>query len=586
MGINLNYQKLDCYKNLGQTFKKCLDELAREYGEQLNGLIQTGGSLFTLHDFDHHCYNLYRIISNCLCNMSVSDEDRQRLTEHELFLLDCAVLLHDIGMSAKVNLVINRASHAGRSANFIRNQWENTSSILYSAWNRASLSETDICVLMEIVRAHSNDSQAPDSKQTGIHAPTLQDWMPASSPSGKVRTRLLAGILRMADELDITLDRRGNARLTEQLDPADDDNRFSLNCWEKLSYFSQVEIDPDIRVQLDLVVNDSRVQERIAQSDEDAVLADIWGVREKVLGEWDTIQKEIFQKMEGGHGIIQIEHIRVVSQLPDVTRYIDTRSSRGDLMPEPQETGPIRLERPSTGQQKESSEPVRPEPQKPQSSAENLPSPPKDGAIVLSMPVKEEIDAYVLAEKLAEPGHFIMHRQLCARDWINTAALFQNTKLIEKCIQTIAQHIHKTINLSGTVIVGIDLYGTLLGVRIASVLQCPFAFLVPPQSLKTSGGRDMETELSAYDHVVCVADVVASGLTILEAAKQHRLKDKLSGAYALLYRPPLCAGPSLPLQLPCQLYCVSDTFGIEVVASDKCSWRVNGSCLDCKKIIH
>lgn len=586
MGINLNYQKLDCYKNLSSEHKACLDELAAEYGEQVNGLIKSGHSLFTQHDFDHHCYNLYRIISNNLCNMSVSEEESQKLTEHELFLLDSAVLLHDIGMSAEVNLVINRAGHASKSAEFIRREWENTSSALYSAWNRAGLSETDILALMEIVKAHSNDTQAPDPQKTGIHAPTLLEWMPASAPCGKVRAKLLAGILRMADELDITLDRRGNARLTEQLDPADDGNRVSQNCWEKLNYFSQVIIDPNNRVQLNLVINDSYVREKIEQSDEDAILAGIWDVHKKVMEEWDMIQKEIFQKTEGGHGIIRVEQIRVVSQLPEVTQYLNERvAAREDLTPMPQQAGPVRLEKQPEDQQERPSKPVRPEPQMQQAQADDLSSSPEGGPIVLSPSAKEEIDTYVLKEKLIKPGHFIVHSQLCARDWVNTDTLFQNTELVEKCIQTIARHIQENIDLEGTVIVGIDLYGTLLGVRIAAALQCSFAFLVPPQSLKTSGGQDMETELSAYNHAVCVADVVASGRTIQEAAKQHGLQDKILGAYALLYRPPLCAGSSLPLELPCPLYCISDTFGIEIVKSENCCWRANGSCLDCKKII-
>ena len=338
----------------------------------------------------------------------------------------------------------------------------------------------------------------------------------------------------MADELDITLDRRGNARLTAQLDPTDDDNRYSLNCWEKLNYFSQVKIDPAIRVQLDLIVNDGCVREKIEQSDEDAVLADIWDVRKKVMGEWDTIQKEIFQKAEGGHGIIQVERIQVVSQLPDVNRYLDTQTSREDLTPAPQKTGPVRLEKQSADEQEEPSEPVQEEPQKSQAQTADTLSPSEGCPIVLLPPVKEEIDSYILKEKLIKPGHFIMHSQSCARDWIDTAALFKNVELLEKCIQTIARHIQENINLSETAIVGIDLHGTLLGVRIAAALQCPFAFLVPPRSLKTSGGRDMVTELSAYDHVVCIADVVASGLTILEAAQQHGLQGKLSGTLSVL----------------------------------------------------
>lgn len=587
MGIDTRYKDLACCKNLTPKHRECLDNLAKVYGEQLNGLVKAGGSLFTLHDFDHHCYGLYRIINNSLCNMDTDagGEDPQKLSEYELFLLDLAVLLHDIGMSASLNLEVNRASHASRSAEFILSEWGNSSSTLYIWGTEAGLSKSDIAALVEIVKAHSDDKEADDSSKTGISSPKLLERMPSSAPRGTVRAKLLAGILRMADELDITIDRQGNARLTEQLDPSNDENRYSLNCWEKLTYFSQVEFDPNNHVQLNLVVSDSDVQEKIDRSDGDAVFADIWDVYQKVVKEWRPIQREIFRKTEGGHGIIRVETIQVSSALPDVNNYLtDKNKKREDLSAPPQGGAPLRLEKQPAGK---ADEPIKAvlQPRKEQEQAKE--APPGNEPEVLSLALKAEMDAQIRSKKLIRPGHFIMHGDLCARDWIDTAAVLREPELFEKCIQAMAYHIKNNdkIDLGNAVILGIDLNGTLLGVRVAAALQCPFMLLVPPQRMNTSGGRDGETELSSYTHAVCITDAISSGFTISEAARQRGIEAKLHSTYTLLYRPPQCVSRTLPLELPCPLYCISDTFSIEVVESKNCQWKANGSCLDCNKII-
>lgn len=553
MEIDARYKALACYRNLTKAHQTCLDRLVTVYGDQLNGMIKSGGSLFTLHDFNHHCYNLYRIINNSLCNVDVDADDNRKLSEHELFLLDMAVLLHDIGMSTSANLIVNRTTHASKSAEIIHNEWRNTSSTLYVEGTRAGLSETDISTLAEIVKAHSDNKEIGDASKTGIYAQSLLEEMPSSSPHDTVRARFLAGILRMADELDITLDRRGNAKLAEQLDSSDADNQLSMDCWEKLMYFSQVRIDNKIHIQLNLVVNDTYVQEKLECSDEEAVYSGLWEVYQKITKEWSTMQKEIFQKTEGGHDIIRVETIEIISTLREVKRYLSNmKKAREDLML-PEKGHSLYLEKRSANKQDGQVENAQPLHQKAQERVqdERLSFEKESKITVLSPAVKADVDTQIQSKKLVTPGHFFMHTNLCARDWINIAALFQKSDLFEKCIQTIARHIQKNMDLRNTVILGIDLNGTLLGVRIAAVLQCPFMFLIPPQRIRSSGGYDRESEVSAYDHAVCISDVISNGITINTVSEQYDLQNKLLSVYTLLYRPPQCASRNLSLELPC-----------------------------------
>ena len=88
MAIEQRYQNLKCYQLLPDSYKACLDKLIEDYAEELNTPIHVGDSLYTPHDFNHHCYNLYRIISNHLCDLRVGIDRRTQFSGFELFLLE------------------------------------------------------------------------------------------------------------------------------------------------------------------------------------------------------------------------------------------------------------------------------------------------------------------------------------------------------------------------------------------------------------------------------------------------------------------------------------------------------------------
>ncbi len=93
--LNTNYQGYRCYAILDDASKNLFDAVVGHYGRQLNQSCLIGNTLFTPHDFNKHCNNIYRIISNIILpNASISIK--------EWLILDLAVLFHDISLSGKL----------------------------------------------------------------------------------------------------------------------------------------------------------------------------------------------------------------------------------------------------------------------------------------------------------------------------------------------------------------------------------------------------------------------------------------------------------------------------------------------------
>lgn len=51
-----------------------------------------GDSAFTLHDFDHHCFDIYKIISEVLFDEELVYSEKYGLSERELYIMNLAVL--------------------------------------------------------------------------------------------------------------------------------------------------------------------------------------------------------------------------------------------------------------------------------------------------------------------------------------------------------------------------------------------------------------------------------------------------------------------------------------------------------------
>lgn len=577
MAIEQRYRNLKCYQLLPDSYKACLDKLVEDYAEELNTPVHVGDSLYTPHDFNHHCYNLYRIISNHLCDLHIGSDRKTQLSEFELFLLDIAVLFHDYAMSTSTTLNVERKTHSADSARCLLQQWRNPDSSLYKNGQKANMRDNDIRAVAAIIKAHS-DEKGPDApKKTGIFAEDLKDEMDSSDPN-PVRAKFLAGILRLADELDITSDRVGDIHLVDQLDPNDPDNRFSYQCWNDLHYFSSLRNDHEIHTQLNLVLDDQEIQTQFDNGDENFAKSRVQKVKEKIDGELSMIWDHIFQRVEVSRSIIRVQKIELETGLDK--RYFqkpsELRSPLVDDFAVPHTEGGVRLQTAAQLIAGEAGEPTT------------------DGSLILSTDVQKELDDFIIQHKLVATGHFYMKGSWCARDWVDTTKILEQPELLDICVQPMVRHIRKNFSLENTAILGIDLNGTLMGARIAAELQCAFALLIPPEE----STPDSRVSLGQFEHVIYITDAIMSGTTIAKATEKHGLESKVLGVYTLLYRKPVpytAADASVcekmknldkPLfQGITPMYCISDTFSSEVIRKTECTWKNRKTgCIACNKI--
>lgn len=232
--INISYKNFNFYRKMDERYRKSFDRLAETYGEELNRKnINAGKSLFTLHNFNHHCYNIYKIIDNLFFN-SVDFFIVNNDTKY-IFKLYLAVLFHDIGMTV---FNMERDSHPQKSAEEVERLWNNSDSVLHKERNDNILDGNDIDEIKLIILAHSDikGDVIPDNGN-GLLNIKFEEYDSI--------IRVLAGVLRLADELDCDETRLGDESRVNQLNTTDSDQKFSKECWEKLKCIKKLEYDKD-----------------------------------------------------------------------------------------------------------------------------------------------------------------------------------------------------------------------------------------------------------------------------------------------------------------------------------------------------
>lgn len=93
------YKKIECISKMEEDFQNAFEEIVNGYRDKLAKRVVFPGSAFTLHDFEHHCFNIYKIISDVLFDNKLVYLSDYGLCQRELFILNLAVLFHDIGMA-------------------------------------------------------------------------------------------------------------------------------------------------------------------------------------------------------------------------------------------------------------------------------------------------------------------------------------------------------------------------------------------------------------------------------------------------------------------------------------------------------
>ena len=571
------YQKIECIKRLEESYKADFIEIVEYYRPEFVNKIQMGKSVYTLHDFNHHCVNIYKIISEVILFSKIAYQEETGLNEKELYILDLAVLFHDFGMFC--DLESKRDDHSRRSAEFLTGIYHSTNSFFRKKCN---LNENELRALKLIVMAHSDikGENIPDN-QNGLNNPELMDEIPGAVQN--IRVKFLACILRLADELDITVARLGNDDYEAQLEKYEkehyDLNRKITECnseseksecekrikeiqdyiesykhWKRLHLFSQVHRKATESDEVYLEINDEYVKQKTDEgANYESIVEEIFAVVNKIDKEYKDGLQRVIEASSNKltlNNMIGVRLFTIVSKDENINRLIDKNNF---------------LNR--EGQGVNSSK----EPQEHLKSEDDVE--PK----VIDADFQSKIGKWVKRRHLLRVGHFLLDEIYCARDWIDTQEIIETRKIIDDIVSHMVQHISANFSdLTSCLILGLDLEGAVLASRIGTSLQLPFSYLIPAKESENNAGKDMEISIGSYDNYIIVTDEIATYQTIKRVLKNSLCNigiEKILQIYTIFYRQPINNKVKIDSTLVERTSCVNQEFRVELFPKDKCQYN-------------
>lgn len=565
------YKELECYKNMLEEDKVCFDKLVIHYSPFLGkGKTENATETrFTLHDFEHHCYDLFKHISEVI--LSEAAYERKGLNPRELYVLNLSVLFHDISLHLVNNC--ERQKHARQSAEWVREEYENPSTTFSDV---SELVETEVDALCSIIEAHS-DEKSGDGK-IGIENLVLKDYPSKQKP---IRTKLLAGILRLADELDISVLRIGDRRFEHQLKKESEEydkayNQFqtaiddeikhnaekemerlkssaeSYRHWKKLHYFEDV-----CRSNTTIVLkgNERRIIEELAQGNEVEVENMVQEVFSKVCSEFLKIQKVLFGPTAGNRTIIAVDKVEVQGFDEQLRNQLESKYQR---LKNEIESGAVRTKKHDV---------------KRLEGAEEL---------------EKKISSLIETKGLLSPGHFVMNNKYCASDWIDTQSILENNEIYRSCLDLYLKHIKK-MDFSDTLLIGLDLQGALIASTIGFILNVPFTYIIPVHKKKQNSERDGLLNFQNEKSTILFTDAIATAKSIDEACKSYHIQESsIKAVYTVFYRPIRNSNNdviTLMEKYANKIYYINDKYMVDLMSREDCERNTPEKCLACNKQI-
>lgn len=333
------YKKIECISEMQTEYFERFCAIVDEYRSRLSDKLIKQNSAFTLHDFDHHCFDLYKIISEVLFDRDLVYKNDYGLNDKELYILNLAVLFHDIGMANSLNGT--RENHSLKSAQYVDCQYNDSNSTLRK---KCDLNQNELKALKEIIIAHSDikDGSVPEDNN-GLKSDRLYDY---DARIGKIRTRFLAGVLRLADELDVSVERIGTGELEQaieeekkkydtlknkkdlknsEMEELDRWKGFesSLKFWKKLHLICSVKRNENDKKTILLVVDDDYVQIKLDEGQSETVIA------RQLIEIQDKIDKELKNALDFSFAgdrfeyYVPVKKVIIVSKNENINKEIE-----------------------------------------------------------------------------------------------------------------------------------------------------------------------------------------------------------------------------------------------------------------------
>ncbi|WP_136524328.1 HD domain-containing protein [Geomonas ferrireducens] len=444
---------------------------------------------YTPHDYRNHCVNIYNIISNIILKENFSG-----LNTEELFILDVAVLLHDVYMALDPE---KRGTHSADARDFVKREQRD---------HRLPFDREQAICIGDVIFGHSDlkTENGITTCKTIEALPKKEDFYVGMS--GKpINVRVLSSILRLADELDI------NSRRIKGYKPDDYNiNESSRPHWRKCEIFMFPKICPTDRSVIHLKPDHELIKE---DGNEEADVKLLLEVEQKINTELIYLNKNVFFTDCGlqGWSFHKVE----ISTVDDLSDRIDRE------------------------RQKKKNDKIAEGVIDPLSSEVPVPKAIKREIIIDNVALENEITGWVDTNKLLLSGHFIIEDGICARDWIDTQSLLEDPEYLRKIAKGFCDKLP-----DGCHVVGIGQQGSALASAMALFKRVPFSYLIPDKFKKFQVDPDKAISFIDVSKLVLVTDVVVTGATISKAVDEicRKLKlpsDRVAAVFSVFVREPI-----------------------------------------------
>lgn len=601
MAVSEDYKEFECVKQLGTSYYDKFCHIVDYYGNDFNDRIVLDGSVYTLHDFNTHCINLYKIISETLLESKKAYNEETGLSNRELYLLDLAVLFHDVSMSTDFST--DRKNHSKKSAEYVEKLHSMSESPLSKEGN---LSVNEKKALKAIIMAHSDvkDGTVPE-EYMGLRDPNLTDDMPARV--GTVRARLIAGILRFADELDITSERLGHTNVEEMLIKFEEKQKQlemkvlageanksekkelekyskyteSLEHWRKLHLFSRVyRKSQDDTVYL--VTDDDYILHKIETGDTaEALSRRILDVYNKINREWSDIYGLVIEQSS------QKVDIKGFFPISEISLRCGVQSIEDELKRQIDNVNPVKIRNDDTSSVKS----IKTEFSENGSDGNYAVNSVKDEIRVtlIDKDFSDLLTAEVKKRHLLKGGHFLLDDIYCARDWVDIREIIETKSLSDEIIVRIIENIRKSRNQNNScLIIGLDLEGALLASRVAFGLKLAFSYIIPVREYSKSSKKEIAISVKEFDDLILISDAIVSYDTIKKALdnisqseqiSNDELMEKLKQIYTVFYRENSLIKLGDVQEFVAKTFSLNQAFPVEIRKRSDCFYLKEGECI-------
>jgi len=447
------------------------------------------------------------------------------------------------------------------------------------------LSERQINIISDIIIAHSDIKSIDNTGKITKKTITISETSLAKKKVGEINSdipvRFLAGLLRIADEFDITKYRLGGKeKQLNFLSQENSEHAESIEHWKKLMCFSDVDFSSNI---IELVVDDSQYSKERIETGKASV-----NVLNKIRSEFQLVRELCF------------------NESPYLTAFAGVNILNKDVLTvEPSNSVNLTVE---ADEQKDK---ISAEHNMAQANDE----PPKGdmGSFyapylfdIIESDTTNKIDSFVYKYTLYRDSHFILTDSICARDWIDTTSIIEDRKLKVAICDDFVRHLRARWDenrLKKMVMVGIGVRGTAIASTMAFEMMMPFSYIIPNNSHEHNSMQDKkfltdEYISDGYEEFILVTDVMVSADTVKNALTHNKLAGRVPIICSVLCRPITNyndfadkINDSQNLLANTKIYALSNNFPIWIFNKADCpvyalSVRSGAEfqCLDCNKI--